>query len=147
MENICIKDIILTKNQSRLEINVKNSEQMIKIFSIVKNFDIDIITQNQNLNNLDSKVFVSIDSKDFKLLVDQLHDVDIGSMTVSNLSKLSVTGIGIKTNISVLYGIIAKLNKSGIKILTISTSEVKISILIDEKDEKIALDILENLNF
>lgn len=143
MENICIKDIVLAKNQSRFEFL---SDEYSLIFDAIKSANVDIITQNPPYLSSGNRIFISVDTKDADDLVLKIDKL-IKIKRVDNLSKISITGIGIKTNISVLYGIISRLNDIGVKILTISTSEIKISILIEEKDENIAISSLKSFNF
>ena len=49
-----------------------------------------------------------------------------------NIAKLSLVGVGMKSHVGVASKMFRTLSEEGINISTISTSEIKISILIDE---------------
>jgi len=60
----------------------------------------------------------------------------LGAKTIigdSNIAKLSLVGVGMKSHVGVASKMFRTLSEEGINISTISTSEIKISILIDEK--------------
>ena len=56
-----------------------------------------------------------------------------------NVSKISIIGVGMITTPGVTYRMFQTLANKGINILVISTSEIKISVLIDKKNIKKAL--------
>ena len=56
-----------------------------------------------------------------------------------NICKVSVVGLGMKTNSGVASTMFSQLAKHNINIHVISTSEIKISILIDDKYKELAI--------
>jgi aspartate kinase len=60
------------------------------------------------------------------------------------VSKISVIGVGMVTTPGVTFKMFQALATKKINIQVISTSEIKISVLIDKKDTKKALDVLHN---
>jgi len=56
-----------------------------------------------------------------------------------NICKVSVVGLGMKSNSGVANIMFAQLAKHNINIHVISTSEIKISVLIDDKYKELAI--------
>ena len=59
-----------------------------------------------------------------------------------NVSKISIIGVGMITTPGVTYRMFQTLADNGINILVISTSEIKISVLINKKNLKKAISSL-----
>ena len=59
-----------------------------------------------------------------------------------NVSKVSIIGVGMVTTPGVTYRMFQALGKQKINIQVISTSEIKISVLIDKKNVKKAISSL-----
>ncbi len=101
-----------------------------------QNIDVDMIIQNighdgendftftVNKNELD-KTLEILEGMKSKLKAKQI----IGD---PNIAKLSLVGVGMKSHVGVASKMFRTLSEEGINISTISTSEIKISILIDE---------------
>jgi aspartate kinase len=60
------------------------------------------------------------------------------------ITKVSLVGVGMKTHSGVAAKMFAALSKEGINILMISTSEIKISCVIDEKYTELAVRALHD---
>ncbi|MET3135067.1 aspartate kinase [Oxalobacteraceae bacterium GrIS 1.11] len=58
---------------------------------------------------------------------------------ITSVSKLSILGVGMRSNVGVASRMFRTLSEQGINILMISTSEIKISVLIDEQHIDLAL--------
>ena len=61
-----------------------------------------------------------------------------------DVSKISIIGVGMITTPGVTFRMFQALANKKINIQVISTSEIKISVLIDKKDTKKALQVLHN---
>ena len=59
-----------------------------------------------------------------------------------NICKISIVGVGMKSNVGVAQKMFETLAKKNINIQVISTSEIKISVLISSAKKKIALNAL-----
>ena len=59
-----------------------------------------------------------------------------------DLSKVSIIGVGMITTSGITYRMFQALASKGINILVISTSEIKISVLISSKNVKKAIAVL-----
>ena len=108
-----------------------------RLFSLMgqKNIVVDIILQSIGRNGTkDISFTVSEDQLD--LAVSVLEDVyGKGSVSVeSDVAKVSVVGAGMETNAGVAAKMFEALYSVGANIHMISTSEIKISVLIDRKD-------------
>ena len=75
--------------------------------------------------------------ENLKALQDQLGCDDI--MFDSNVVKISVIGVGMRSHAGVAQTMFGTLAERGINIQVISTSEIKVSVLIDEKYMELAL--------
>ena len=60
----------------------------------------------------------------------------------NKLSKVPIVGVGMITTPGVTYRMFNALAKKNINIIVISTSEIKISVLVDRKNLKKAVDVL-----
>jgi aspartate kinase len=77
-------------------------------------------------------------AKAVKALAPVLHEIGGGQVTVhEQIAKLSVVGVGMKTHSGVAATLFQALADAGINIELISTSEIKISVIIalDRADE------------
>ena len=63
----------------------------------------------------------------------------------SNIVKLSVIGVGMSSHAGVAGDMFAALAEKGVNILAISTSEIKISVLIDADYTELAVRTLHTL--
>ena len=61
-----------------------------------------------------------------------------------NVCKLSIVGAGMQTNAGVATKMFEALYEAGININMISTSEIKISVLIDEEDSEKGLRVVHD---
>ena len=57
----------------------------------------------------------------------------------AKVSKISVVGVGMRSHVGVASQMFRTLAEEGINIMMISTSEIKISVLIDEKYMELAV--------
>jgi aspartate kinase len=61
------------------------------------------------------------------------------------VSKVSVVGVGMRSHVGVASKMFRTLSEEGINILMISTSEIKISVVIDEKYMELAVRALHKV--
>ena len=54
-------------------------------------------------------------------------------MGEEKVAKLSIVGVGMRTHMGIATQMFETLGEEGINILLVTTSEVKVSVLIDEK--------------
>jgi aspartate kinase len=59
-----------------------------------------------------------------------------------NISKISIVGLGMRSHAGVATRMFSVLAKNNINIQMISTSEIKISVIVDEKYTELAVRVL-----
>ncbi len=104
------------------------------------NIDVDMIVQNvgrQGVANLTFTVPQSESSKTVKALGPVLKEIGGDVAVDENVAKLSVVGVGMRTHSGVAAKLFEALAGAGINLELISTSEIKISVVItrDRADE------------
>ncbi len=108
------------------------------------NIEVDMIIQNQSVDGKTDFTF-TVARGDYEKAMLALGDqvkghLGEGSIVGDNkVSKVSVVGVGMRSHVGVASKMFETLSKEGINILMISTSEIKISVLIDEKYMELAV--------
>ena len=115
-----------------------------------KNIIVDMIVQNISADNLKTDVTFTVKRSDFNKTIDIMNtlksDLNFEKLISNNkVSKLSVIGAGMITFPGVAYKMFDALSKKNINILAITTSEIKISVLIDEINLQNAVSTLHNV--
>ena len=107
------------------------------------NIEVDMIIQNQSVEGKTDFTF-TVSRGEYAKAMTVLEGVkaDIGATRVlgdAKVSKVSVVGVGMRSHVGVASQMFRTLSEEGINILMISTSEIKISVLIDEKYMELAV--------
>ena len=120
-----------------------------KIFGSLadENINVDMIVQNISSDGKYSDLTFTISETDLfkaKKCIDKIKN-EIQVKTVlpdNNVAKISIVGIGMRTNAGIAEDMFKALGKQKINIDLISTSEIKISVLISRKNLKKAINVL-----
>ena len=102
------------------------------------NIDVDMIIQNVGQDGLTDFTF-TVHQDDMKktlaILNEKVKDhVKARKISGDNkIAKLSIVGVGMRSNVGVASKMFRTLAEEGINITTISTSEIKISVILEEK--------------
>ena len=102
------------------------------------NIDVDMIIQNVGQDGLTDFTF-TVHQDDMKktlaILNEKVKDhVKARKISGDNkIAKLSIVGVGMRSNVGVASKMFRTLAEEGINISTISTSEIKISVILEEK--------------
>jgi aspartate kinase len=140
MESFLVSGIPFDKEQAKFSITVSDSAGIVaKIFSqcAKAGVKVDIISQ---LAGVDKKTVISftVNRQDVRKAWEQLNriasDYKASVLCNEHVAKVSVVGTGIKTNAEVTARVFEILHKSGIDIEMISTSEIRISCIVNERD-------------
>ena len=121
-----------------------------KIFSKLsaKDINVDIILQSIGRDvTKDISFTVSKENKDLAVKALEENLVALEAQRVEsndNVCKLSIVGAGMQTNVGVATKMFEALFEAGININMISTSEIKISVLIDKDDSERALRVVHD---
>jgi aspartate kinase len=150
MEDVLVRGISLDRHQAKLSIAGVRDEPGIaaRIFSNIAaaHIIVDMIVQNASIDET-TDVSFTIHEDELENARTILMPV-IGQMgakrlnTTAGLAKLSVVGIGMRSHSGVAARMFECLGKSGINIELVSTSEIKIGVIIDEKDAERAAQLI-----
>jgi aspartate kinase len=107
------------------------------------NIEVDMIIQNQSVDGKTDFTF-TVSRGEYAKAMGVLEGVksEIGAASLmgdAKVSKVSVVGVGMRSHVGVASQMFRTLAEEGINILMISTSEIKISVLIDEKYMELAV--------
>jgi len=147
MEDVVLRGVSLDKNQAKVTIlGVPDKPGVAAgIFSALAaaGTNVDMIVQNIATDGTTDMTF-TLGQDDLaaarKVIEAQVKLIGARSHTAkSGISKLSVVGIGMRSHTGVAAALFQALAQAGINIQMISTSEIKISVIIDEAEGPRAL--------
>lgn len=116
-----------------------------KLFSPLAeaNINVDMIVQNISTDGQTTDMTFTVPRSDAQRAIDTLkaddHFKDVEFLKAENVSKISVVGIGMRSHAGVANTMFETLAEKGINIQVISTSEIKISVLISEDYTELAV--------
>ena len=120
-----------------------------KIFGSLadENINVDMIVQNISSDGKYSDLTFTISETDLfkaKKCINRIkHDIKVKNILPdSNVAKISIVGIGMRSNAGIAEDMFKALGKQKINIDLISTSEIKISVLISRRNLKKAINVL-----
>ena len=119
-----------------------------KIFKpLSKNLiNVDMVVQNISANGKETDLTFTIKSDDLsktKKIILENKSINFRKLLFNKgVSKISIIGVGMVTTPGVTFRMFQALAKKKINIQVISTSEIKISVLIDKKNTNKALAVL-----
>ncbi len=101
------------------------------------NIEVDMIVQNVGVDNTTDFTF-TVNRNDFEkalgILKKTASELDAADVTGDdNIVKISVVGIGMRSHAGIASKMFNALSEEGINIKMISTSEIKVSVVVDEK--------------
>jgi aspartate kinase len=145
MERVLVSGIALDKNQARVTVRdvVDRPGIAAEIFTNLADaqVNVDMIIQNASADGKTNLGFTIAGSEISKAkAVIEAFDHDIGAMDFDDsVCKVSVVGVGMKSHSGVAATAFSAMAKEGINIEMISTSEIKISMIIAEKYAELAV--------
>ena len=148
IEKEIVSGVSYSNNESKLTLSGIADKPGISatIFGLLanNNINVDMIVQNTSQDGVTANITFTVPNSEIhntkKLLEENQNLIDFKSIeTDTNISKISVIGMGMMSQSGVAKKMFATLAKNSINILAISTSEIKISVLIDKKFTKIAV--------
>ena len=145
-----IRGISFTKNDAKLTlIGVKDKPGIAaSIFKPLyeNSINVDMVVQNVSAGGRETDLTFTIKLEDLKKtrkLVENNRYIKFRKLIVNrNVSKVSIVGVGMVTTPGVTFRMFRALAKKKINIEVISTSEIKISVLINKKNLKKSVEIL-----
>jgi aspartate kinase len=150
MEDILIRGISLDRHQAKLSIaGVRDKPGTVaRIFSDIgaAHIIVDMIVQNASIDGT-TDISFTIHEDELEnartILMPVLGELGAKRLnTASGVAKLSVVGIGMRSHSGVAARLFACLGRAGINIQMVSTSEIKIAVIIDEKEAERAAGLI-----
>ncbi len=145
MEAVLVSGVVLDKNQARVTLRgvVDRPGIAAEIFTKLadENVNVDMIIQNVGTDGLTNLGFTVPQSEldNAKQVVESFgHDIQ-GIDFDEYVCKVSVVGVGMKSHSGVAATAFTVLADNNINIQMISTSEIKVSMVIDEKYGELAI--------
>ena len=140
LENVVVRGISIERNQAKVTItNVPDKPGTAsRIFTALAeaNVIIDVIVQNVSVSGTTDISFTMNGDELEKLggMIDAVaREIGAGEVTKKKgVAKLSVVGIGMRSHSGVAAKLFECLGNGGVNIQMISTSEIKIAVIIDE---------------
>ncbi|MFK8082516.1 MAG: aspartate kinase [Granulosicoccus sp.] len=101
------------------------------------NVEVDMIIQNIGANDTTDFTF-TVHRDEYKRVMDYLksRQEELGAQNISGndrIAKLSIVGVGMRSHAGIASRMFRSLSEAGINMRLITTSEIKISVVIDEK--------------
>ena len=103
-----------------------------------ENIEVDMILQNVGVDNKTTDFTFTVHRNDYETAMEILKKIaaNMGAKDITGdnkIAKLSIVGIGMRSHAGIASKMFKALADEGINIMMISTSEIKVSIVIDEK--------------
>jgi aspartate kinase len=152
MENGLVSGIAFQKDQVKFTLHgVSDTPGM--AFGILgplsdANIEVDVIVQNVSVNGKTDFTFTV--SKEDEIAATAVIESLKGSLEFddllidSSIAKVSLVGVGMRTHAGIASSAFKALSEAGINIQMISTSEIKITIVIQEKETDQAVNALHS---
>jgi aspartate kinase len=152
MEKVVVSGVAYDKNQVKVTVQGVPDKPGVaaKIFNTISdnNVVVDMIIQNIGEGGLTDMSF-TVPRTDVKKITDVMKKVvaEIGAKSVNvkeDIAKISIVGVGMRSHSGVAAKMFSTMAKEGINIMMISTSEIKISCVIDAKYTELAVRVLHD---
>ncbi len=150
MEKVVVSGVAYDKNQVKVTVQGVPDKPGVaaKIFNTISdnNVVVDMIIQNIGEGGLTDMSF-TVPRTDAKKIQEVMKKVvaEIGAKNVTvkeDIAKISIVGVGMRSHSGVAAKMFTAMAKEGINIMMISTSEIKISCVIDAKYTELAVRVL-----
>jgi len=152
MEKVVVSGVAYDKNQVKVTLQGVPDKPGVaaKIFNTISDNSVvvDMIIQNIGEGGLTDMSF-TVPKTDAKKINEVMKKVvaEIGAKNVNikeDVSKISIVGVGMRSHSGVAAKMFSAMAKEGINIMMISTSEIKISCVIDAKYTELAVRVLHD---
>jgi aspartate kinase len=147
MENIAVSGITYDKNEAKITITKVPDKPGIahKLFGAIAdaNIRVDMIIQNVSQEGLTDITFTVVKT-DLHKATNIVREIarQIGAKEINtdeNIAKVSIVGTGMRSHSGIASSMFGALAREGINIMMISTSEIKISCIIESKYTELAV--------
>ncbi|HXM80543.1 MAG TPA: aspartate kinase [Burkholderiales bacterium] len=151
MEKAVISGVAFNRNEAKITVHDVPDRPGIA-YAILgpiadANIDVDVIVQNvghDGMTDLSFTVHRSDYAKAMKLLKNQVQPhIKCRDVTGDeHIAKVSIVGLGMRSHVGIAAQMFRTLAEEGINIQMISTSEIKITVVVDEKYTELAVRVL-----
>jgi aspartate kinase len=152
MENVVVSGVTYDKNEAKITITKVPDKPGIahELFGAIAdaNITVDMIIQNVSEEGLTDITFTVIksDLREARNIVKKIAR-EIGATDINtdeNIAKVSIVGAGMRSHSGIASTMFGALAKEGINIMLISTSEIRISCVIESKYTELAVRALHD---
>jgi len=152
MESMLVSGVTYSKNEARITVSRIQDTPGIasKIFTPISDagINVDMIIQNTRETDLTDLTF-TVPRTEFKKAMKIIEPVarEIKAERVTsadNIAKVSIVGVGMRNHSGIATTMFKTLAEEGINIMMISTSEIKVSCVIEEKYTELAIRALHH---
>ncbi len=153
MEGLIVSGVTYNKNEARITVSGVPNQPGIaaKIFTPIsdENIIVDMIIQNQDAGKGKADMTFTVIRSDYERTLKLLQQLikKIGAESVqgdTDITKISIVGVGMRNHSGIASTMFSVLAKEGINISMISTSEIKVSCVIEEKYTELAVRALHD---
>ncbi|MCX8026958.1 MAG: aspartate kinase [Thermodesulfovibrionales bacterium] len=148
MEDVLVSGVAYDKNQTKITIlGVPDKPGVAaKLFNAIasKNIVVDMIVQNISSDGKETDISFTVPKTDSRKALEITEYIAKemgakGALIAEDIAKVSIVGVGMRTHSGVAAKMFEVLSNHGINILMISTSEIKVSCVINVKYTELAV--------
>lgn len=152
MEQVVVSGIAYDKNQAKITLSGLPDKPGVaaKLFGTITRSKaiVDMIIQNVGKDGA-TDISFTVPKTDLQkalpIIKDAAQSIGAGGVTVNDdISKVSIIGVGMRSHSGVASKMFGTLAKEGINIMMISTSEIKVSCVIEQKYTELAVRALHD---
>ncbi len=152
MEDVVVTAIAYDKNEAKIAVRQVPDKPGIamKLFNPIAeaHINVDMIVQNVSAEGATDLTF-TVPKADLKKALKIISQVanEIGAKKIDSdekIAKVSIVGVGMRSHAGVAAKVFQVLSREGVNIQMISTSEIKISLVMDEKYTELAVRALHD---
>lgn len=150
METVLVSGVTYNKDEAKISVFRVPDKPGIasRIFSPLShaNITVDMIIQNISSDGYTDLTF-TVPKADFKKAIKIVEETakEVGASSVKgdeNISKVSIVGVGMRSHSGIASKMFQTLSQEGINIQMISTSEIKVSCVVEAKYTELAVRVL-----
>jgi aspartate kinase len=153
MERVVVSGVAYDKNQSKITVSAVPDKPGVaaRLFQAIAgaNIVVDMIVQNISSDGKETDISFTVPKSDSKKALKITDEIvsELGAKDVKlrdDIAKISVVGVGMRTHSGVAAKMFGTLAQHRINIMMISTSEIKVSCIIDSKYTELAVRVLHD---
>ncbi|MEW6116604.1 MAG: aspartate kinase [Nitrospirota bacterium] len=153
MEKVVVSGVAYDKNQAKITVRGVPDKPGVaaKLFKTIAdaNIIVDMIVQNVSSDGKEADISFTLPKTDSKKALKLTEEIagELGAKGVNlseDIAKISIVGVGMRTHSGVAAQMFETLAKHGINVMMISTSEIKVSCIIDLKYTELAVRVLHD---